>query len=72
MQHSSKPAAGSSSDSSKNSNSSVNKNDWENWLFLHGKAEKVKEDVRDLSKLVGVKINCDTTNSFNLLLREGR
>jgi len=32
----------------------------------------VKEDVRDLGKIVREKINCDTTNSFNLLLREGR
>ena len=72
MQHKSKSAEGSSSDSSKNSNSSVNKNDWENWLVLHGKADKVKDDVRDLGKIVGVKINCDTTNNFNLLSREGR
>jgi len=68
----SKSAEGSSSDTSKQSNSSVNNNDWENWLILNGKTNKVKDDVRDLGNIVRVKFNCDTTNSFNLLSREGR
>jgi len=41
-------------------------------LILNGNADKVKDDFRDLGKIVGVKFNCDTTNSFNLLSREGR
>jgi hypothetical protein len=36
------------------------------------KADKVKEDVRELGKVVGVKFNCDTSNKFNLLSRDGR
>jgi hypothetical protein len=41
-------------------------------LILNGKADRVQKDVRDLGKIVGVEFNCDTTNSFNLLSREGR
>jgi len=32
----------------------------------------VAEDVRDISKAVGVKFKCDTSNSFNLLTKKGR
>ena len=65
-------AAGTStSDSSKNSISSVN-NDRENWVMLHGKSKVVAEDVRDTSKKVGIKFQCNTSNSFNLLTKEGR
>jgi len=28
--------------------------------------------VKDIGKAVGVKFNCDTGNSFNLLTKEGR
>jgi len=66
-----KAATNSTSDSSKNSSSLVNK-DWENWVLLHGKAEVVAYDVRDIGKEVGVKYKCDTNNNFNLLTREGR
>jgi len=71
----SKPSEVSMSYSSKNSNtrgSGSGFNDWENWLQLHGKADKVKEDVRELGKVVGLKVNCVTSNSFNMLLKEGR
>ena len=64
-------AAASNSDSSNNSSSSVNK-DWENWIAVHGKATEVAADVRNIGKAIGVKYKCDTTNSFNLLTREGR
>ena len=30
------------------------------------------EDVKELGKIVGVKYLCNTTNTFNLLSREGR
>ena len=59
------------SKNSKNSTSSVNK-DWENWLVLHGKKEEVEVDVRAVGKAVGLHYHCDTTNSFQLLSKEGR
>jgi len=70
-----KHSEASSSESSKNSNttgSASGNNDWEHWLHLQGKADKVQEDISELGKVVGVKVNCDTSNSFNLLSREGR
>lgn len=39
----------STSDSYKNSSTSVN-NDWENWVLAHDKAEGVAEDVKEISK----------------------
>jgi len=64
--------AGSSNlDSSIKSTTSVTK-DWENWVVLHGKSKEVSEDVRNIGKTVGVRFKCDTANSFNLLMREGR
>jgi len=32
----------------------------------------VGEDVRELGKVVGLDFNCDISNKFNLLSREGR
>jgi len=64
-------AAVNSSLNSSNNSSSVNK-DWENWVVLHGKGQGVAADVRNLGKAVGVKYQCDTLNSFDLLTREGR
>jgi len=61
-------AAGKSSDSSKNSTSSVNK-DWENWVILHGKPAMLAEDVKDIGKAIGVNFKCDTSNSFDLLTK---
>jgi len=62
-------AAGkSSSDSFKNSTSSVNK-DWENWDILHGKPDMLAEDVKNIGKAVGVNFKCDTSNSFDLLTK---
>jgi len=40
-------------------------------VLLHGKKEELAADVSDLGKVVGVKFQCDTSNSFNLLTREG-
>jgi len=74
-QNTSKLSEASTSNSSKNSNTTASvsgTNDWENWLHLHGKVDKVKEDVRELGKVVGVKVNCDISNSFNMLSRDGR
>jgi hypothetical protein len=71
----SKPSEVSTSNSSKSSNtvgSGTANNDWVNWMHLQGKEDKVKEDVRELGKVVGVKVNCDVSNSFNLLSRDGR
>jgi len=31
----------------------------------------VNEDIRDLGKVVGLKFNCDTSNKFNSLSRDG-
>ena len=67
----SRATSNSNSLSSNNYNSSVN-NDWENWAHLHGKAEGVAADVQSLGKAVGVNFQCETSNSFNLLTREGR
>jgi hypothetical protein len=67
----SKAAVTSMSESTKNSSSSVNK-DWENWVVLKGKAREVGDDARNIGKLVGVQYKCETTNSFNLLTKEGR
>jgi len=69
--HHSKEAGNSTSDSSKNSTSSVNK-DWENWVLVHGKPRAVVDDVKEIGMTVGLKFNCDTMNSFNLLTKEGR
>jgi hypothetical protein len=71
----SKPSEGSTSNVPTNSNSTGSvqgATDWVNWLHLNGKADKVKDDVRELGKVVGVKVNCATSNSFNLLTRDGR
>jgi hypothetical protein len=67
----SKAAISSTSDSSKISTSSVNK-DWENFVVLHGKPETVKEDVRGIGKKLGVEYVCETSNCFNLLTKKGR
>lgn len=67
----SKAAAISSSESSKNSSSSVNK-DWENWVLVRGKATKVAEDVKEIGRVVGLTYECETKNCFNLLTKEGR
>jgi len=47
-------------------------NDWENWVLLHGKSKAVEADFQDIGKTVGVSFTCNTSNSFNLLTREGR
>jgi hypothetical protein len=67
----SKAAAISSSESSKNSSSSVNK-DWENWVLVRGKSDNVVEDVKEIGRVVGVTYECETKNCFNLLTKEGR
>lgn len=67
----SKEAGTSTSESSKNSNSSIN-HDWENWVILHGKHQAAVDDVKDIGKKVGLTFNCDTGNNFNLLTKEGR
>lgn len=67
----SKDTTVSTSNTSKNTLSSVN-NDWENWVKLKGKAGVMDSDVRELGKVVGVKYQCVTNNRFNLLTREGR
>jgi len=67
----SKDASLSSSETSKNSTTSVN-NDWVNWVAVHEKSNGVKEDVNELGKALGVKFKGDPNNSFNLLSREGR
>ena len=71
VKHQTKATNVSTSNSSNKSSSSVN-NDWENWVLLHGKKEELAADVRDLGKVVGVKFQCDSSNSFNLLTRERR
>jgi len=68
---SSKATTDSTTVSTKNSSSSVD-NDWVNWVHLHGEPKSVSEDVKELGKVVGVKYQCDTSNTFNLLSREGR
>jgi len=67
----SKDATLSSSETSKNSTTSVN-NDWVNWVAVHEKSNGAKEDVIELGKVLGVKFKGDPNNSFNLLSREGR
>jgi hypothetical protein len=67
----SKAAISSTSDSSKISTSSVNK-DWENFVVLHGKPEKVAKDVGGIGRTVGVSYECDTKNCFDLLTKKGR
>ena len=61
----------STSQSSKHSNSSVNK-DWENWVVMHEKLEVVKADVKKIGRAIGVSFKGDPNNSFNLLTKEGR
>ena len=57
---------------SKDKSSSSGGNDWVHWVHLHGEPKVVAEDVQDLGKIVGVQYLCNTTNTFNLLSREGR
>jgi hypothetical protein len=59
------------SESSGNSNSSVNK-DLESWVVLHEKKEVVKADVKEIGRAIGLTFNGDPHNSFNLLSKEGR
>ena len=40
--------------------------------MVHGKPKAVADNVKEIGKVVGVKFNCDTDNSFNLLTKEGR
>lgn len=56
---------------SNNSSSSVN-NDWVNWVAVHESSNGVKEDVKELGKVLGVKFKSDPNNRFNLLSKEGR
>lgn len=67
----SQPANISTSDSSKNSSSSVNK-DWESWVVLYAKSEGASKDVKEIGKVIGVNFKGDSNNSFNLLSRAGR
>jgi len=71
LKASSKATTDSTTVSTKNSSSSVD-NDWVNWVHLHGEPKLVSEDVKELGKVVGVKYQCDTSNTFNLLSGEGR
>jgi len=66
-----KAANVSTSESSKNSSSTVN-NDWVNWVLAHGNPEGVAKDVKDIGKVIGVSFKGDPNNSFNLLTRAGR
>jgi len=59
------------SESSKNSNSSVNK-EWENWVIMHENKEVAKVDVTKIGRVIGLNFNGDTNNSFNLLSKERR
>jgi len=61
-----------SANASKDNSSSSRGNDWVHWVHLHGEPKLVAEDVKDLGKIVGVNYLCNTTNTFNLLTREGR
>jgi len=58
-----------SATASKEKSSSSGENDW---VHIHGEPKLVAEDVKELGKIVGVKYLCNTTNTFNLLSREGR
>jgi len=49
--HHSKQTDIATSESSKNSNSSVD-NDWENWVILHGKPQVMVDDVKAIGKTV--------------------
>jgi leucyl aminopeptidase (aminopeptidase T) len=60
----------SSSETSKNSSSSVNK-DLENWVLVRGKAESVAEDVKKIGRAAGLSFECETKNCFSLLTKEG-
>jgi len=66
-----KSSKSSTSESSKNLNSSVNK-DYEHWVVMHGNKEAVKADVKDLGKVIEVSYKGDPNNNFNLLSKEGR
>jgi hypothetical protein len=57
---------------SSNNSSLIGNNEWQNWVLVHGNSKAVADDVRNIGKAVGVQYKCDTTNSFNLLTREGR
>ena len=67
----SKQATISTSDCSKNSSSTVNK-DRESWVVLHDKSKGVSHDVKEIGNVIGVNFKGDSNNSFNLLSRAGR
>jgi len=53
------------------SQSSVN-NDWQSWLVLHGKENKLSQDVCEIGKVVGLKFAGDKNNMFDVLSGIGR
>jgi len=53
------------------SQSSV-KNEWMNWLVLHGSSKAMSEDVRGMGKTLGLKFKGDKNNRFDVLLGVGQ
>jgi hypothetical protein len=54
------------------SQASVNKNDWSNWLVLHGNEKAKSDDVRGIGKMVGLNYQGDKNNMFDVLSGAGR
>jgi len=68
----SKKESSSNYDSSKNSPTSVNK-EWVNWVVLHEKSNAVKEDIKEMGKVLGVKERVEVSWWFwrDLVVEEG-
>ena len=54
------------------SQTSVNKNDWSNWLVVHGNDRVKSDDVRGIGKMVGLNFKGDKNNRFDVLSGVGR
>ena len=54
---------------SNGSKSSGSSTDWKNWMILHGTPKEVVADVCDVGKVMGVKVDVDCANMFDVLAR---
>lgn len=48
------------------------KNDWKNWVVMHGNEQVAVEDVSGIGKAISVKFNGDSHNMFNVVSRAGK
>lgn len=47
--------------------SSVNKNEWTNWMIFHGNPKQVEEDISAVGKVTRAKYDGECSNKFSVL-----